>query len=195
MTHVDVAAFDLTAFEQLADRRRTSLLIDKERPVPEELLDRLCRLVFTAPNHKRTKPWQVAVFVGDARATLGQVLCGDLVAAVADVPEAKVDKTRTKYLRAPAVVMVGCRPDADPIRHREDQAAVAAGVENLLLGATAAGLASMWSSPPIVVAPRATALAGFEPGSELIALVYLGWPSSPAPSGDRAEPVVTWHRG
>jgi nitroreductase len=195
VTQIDEAGLDLVAFEQLADRRRTSLLVDADRAVPDELIDRLCRLVFAAPNHKRTNPWQVAVFVDDARATLGEVLCSDLVAAVADVPEAKVDKTRTKYLRAPVVVMVGCRPDADPIRRREDQAAVAAGVENLLLGATAAGLASMWSSPPTVVAPRAAALAGFERGSELIALVYIGWPTSPARSGHRAQPVVTWHRG
>jgi hypothetical protein len=38
------------------------------------------------------------------------------------------------------VPAVGCRPDSDQIRHAEDRDAVAAGVQNVLLAATAAGL-------------------------------------------------------
>ena len=185
---------DFATFERLAHARRSSMLIDRDRPVPRHLVDRLCRLVYSAPNHKRTAPWQVAVFVGDARATLGAELCADLVVAKPDVDEAKLDKTRTKYSRAPAIVVVGCRPDPDDnvARHREDLAAVAAGVENLLLGAAAAGLACLWSSPPAVLAPRTCALAEFAPDSELLAVIYVGWPASPPPSADRPEPSVTW---
>lgn len=180
------------AFEDLATRRRTSLLIDQQRGVPKDLVDRLCRLVFTAPNHKRTAPWQVAVFVGDARARLGTILSGDLVEARPDTAEAKVEKCRTKYGRAPVVVVVGCQPGEDLIRHREDTAAVAAGVENLLLGATAAGLASFWSSPPVIDAPRTCAFAGFPSGTELLAVVYLGWPTSPPLPPARAAAQVKW---
>ena len=118
---------DFATFERLAHERRSSVLIERDQELPAELVERLCGLVFCAPNHKRTVPWQVAVFTGAAREQLGDVLCADLVAAVPDVPAAKVDKTRSKYLRAPAIVVVGCRPDDDPIRHRENLAAVAAG--------------------------------------------------------------------
>ena len=45
-------------FERLAHARRSSLLIDRDRSVPPGLVDRLCRLVYSAPNHKRTAPWQ-----------------------------------------------------------------------------------------------------------------------------------------
>jgi hypothetical protein len=52
---------------------------------------------------------------------------------------------------------------------------VAAAVQNLLLAATAAGLASYWSSPPVADAPGVLALAGFPEGTQLVAVVYLGW--------------------
>jgi nitroreductase len=185
---------EFAAFERLAHARRSSLLIDRDRPVPPGLVDRLCRLVYSAPNHKRTVPWQVAVFVGDARQRLGAELCADLTSATPDVDGAKLDKTRAKYLRAPAIIVVGCRPDPDgnAARHREDLAAVAAGVENLLLGAAAAGLSCLWSSPPMVVAPRTCAFAEFAEGTELLAMIYLGWPASAPPSAERPQPVVTW---
>ena len=46
-------------------RRRTSLVLDPQRPVPDELVARLAELVTWAPNHKRTWPWQVAWVTGD----------------------------------------------------------------------------------------------------------------------------------
>lgn len=184
---------DLDTFERLASARRSSLLVDRDRPVPDELVERLCRLVFLAPNHKRTAPWQVAAVTGPGRGILGEKLCADIVDA-GGAPAAKLDKTRVKYLRAPVVVVVGCRPDDDPLRHREDEAAVAAGVENLLLGAAAAGLTALWSSPP-AVACLATCLAcGFADGTELVGLVYLGWPATSPPPAQRAVPVVNWVR-
>ena len=135
---------DLDAFEELTARRRSSMVCDRDREVPGRLLERVCSLVFTAPNHKKTTPWQVAVFTGAARATLGELLAADLVAEAPDIAPEKVDKTRVKYGRAPAIVVAGCRPDPDdPLRHREDLFAVAAGVENLLLGVASAGLGIM----------------------------------------------------
>jgi len=188
---------DLSAVEALIVARRTSLLVDRDRPVGRDVLERLCRLVFLAPNHKRTWPWRVAVFTGSARADLGEAFVADLVAAAratgTEPPAAKVDKTLTKYLRAPAVIVIGAAPGESPLRHAEDLHAVAAGVENLLLGAAAAGLAAMWSSPPVIEAMAVNRLAGFEEGCELVAVVYVGHPSASPPDAVRAEPAITWH--
>jgi nitroreductase len=189
----------LTEFELLVAARRTSLLVDRDRPVARDLLERLCRLVFLAPNHKRTWPWRVAVFTGSARADLGEAFAADLLADArergTDVPAAKIDKTRTKYLRAPAIVVVAVAPNDDAVRHTEDLHAAAAGVQNLLVGAHAAGLAAMWSSPPCVDAPSTAAMAGFEPGVEFVAVVYLGHPNADPPPVERAVPRIHWHDG
>jgi nitroreductase len=177
---------DLRPLETLVGRRRTNLRMDADRPVPLELVERLCRLATWAPNHKRTWPWRFAALVGDARARLG--------AAVADfdagrgAPAEKVAKARVKYLRAPLMLAVASAGDGDPVRRRENRDAVAAGVQNILLGATAAGLASYWGTGAVVEAPAVRALCGFAPEDDLVALLYLGWPIGEVPVPDRPPP-------
>jgi nitroreductase len=176
------------AFAVLARARRTSLRVDPERPVPPELVDRLLELAVWAPNHKKTWPWRFAVMTGPARSRLGE-----LVAAFEErrgAPEPKVAKARTKYGRAPLVVLVGSAWSDDPQRRLEDRDAVAAGIQNLLLGATAAGLASHWATGDWMADPEIKALAGLAPEDELVALVYLGWPTGDVPTVERPEPVV-----
>lgn len=153
------------------------MVVDQHRAVPPELVDRLCDLATWAPNHKRTWPWRFAAFSGDARLRLGEAFVADLVERdLGD--EGKRTKTLTKYARTPTVLVVGCAAHDHPTFHDENRDAVAAGVQNLLLGATAAGLASFWSTAPLIDSPRALELCGFDPDVRLVAVVYLGWPTS-----------------
>jgi nitroreductase len=166
----------LTDFGALVRGRRTSLLVDRTRPVPEDLLAELCELATWAPNHKKSWPWRFALFTGNGRARLGEAFADDM-AERGFGDEAKRAKTRGKYLRAPAVLVVGSAAHEHPTFHQENRDAVAAGIQNLLLGATAAGLASFWSTPPVADGPRVLELAGFEADVSMIGVLYLGWPS------------------
>jgi nitroreductase len=172
MGDAPVVGLDLAAFEHLAQSRRTNVQVDPDAPVPLELIEALCDVARSAPNHKRTWPWRFALFTGDGRAALGAAFATEQLAR--DVDAARVAKTRVKYLRAPAVLVVGSS-SPEPARQLEDAEAVAAAVQNLLLAATAAGLASYWSSPPAADAPGVLALAGFPAGTQVVAVVYLGW--------------------
>jgi nitroreductase len=182
---------DLATVERLTSARRSSLLVDRERPVPPELVERLCGLVASAPNHKRTRPWRLAVCTGVARAAIGG-LWADALERAGTATDAKVAKTRTKYTRSPVVLVVGCAPEDDPHRHLEDRCAVAAGVQSVLLGATAAGLASFWGSPPVPVCEEVNVLLGFEPGTTVVGAVYLGWPTAEPPPITRPPVEVAW---
>ena len=73
------------------------------------------------------------------------------------------------------MLVVSCQRSDDPMREREDQQAVAAGVQNILLAATARGLASFWSTGrPFQLASTQTWL-GMDPTKELlIAAIWLG---------------------
>lgn len=169
--------------------RRTHMLVEPARAVPADLIDRLCELATWAPNHKRTWPWRFAAFAGGGRARLGEAFVADLVAAgIGD--DGKRAKTLTKYLRTPTVLVVGTDAHDDPTFHVENRDAVAAGVQNLLLGATATGLASFWSTPPVEDGPRALDLCGFEPDTRIVAVIYLGWAAGDCAAPERPAPRV-----
>jgi nitroreductase len=174
-----LSEFTVEQLAELIRSRRTSLPAS-DRPVPLALVQDLCDLARWAPNHRRSWPWRFAVFVGPARARLGDAFADDL-AERGDASDAAVAKTRSKYLRAPAIVITASAPDSRPEINRENLHAVAAGVQNLLLAATAAGLASFWASPPDNASPRVLSLCDFENGSHIVGVIYLGWPARNVP--------------
>ncbi len=179
---------ELARFADLARRRRTNLRIDVDRPVPEPLLHTLCELAQWAPNHHRTWPWRFAALLGPARAALGACLAEDLRCRSAS-PE-QIRKAETKYERAPVMlaVAVGHQPGDDAERRAEDRDAVAAGIQNILLGATAAGLASYWGTGRVLELPTVRQLCGFAEDDRLVALLYLGYPLGNVAIPSRPEP-------
>ncbi|HKA04396.1 MAG TPA: nitroreductase [Acidimicrobiales bacterium] len=181
-------AFD--ALAELVRARRSNLRMDADRPVPAALVQQVCELAMWAPNHMRTHPWRFAEFTGDGRRRLGAALEDAMVARGETDPE-RLKKARTKYLRAPTMLLVGSAAHDDPILHDENRDAVAAGVENLLLGATALGLASYWSTGEIAGVAEVKALAGFGPRDQLVAVIYLGWPTGPLPAPPKETPPIT----
>ena len=176
------------AFAGLAHARRSNLRIDLDRPVDPELVDRLLGLAATAPNHRRTHPWRFAVVTGTGRAALGEALAADLTAW--GDPEAKIAKARTKYLRAPVMVVVASRPGTGDTMTKENRDATSAAIQTLLLGATSLGLASLWSTGPAAISGRVKALCGFDEDDDTVGLVYLGWPLEAAEPIDRPDPEI-----
>jgi nitroreductase len=174
--------------DDLIRRRRTSMLIDKERIVPRELITELCGLAQWAPNHKRTWPWRFAVADGDARQRLGDVIA-DAMECHGDPPE-KVVKTRSKYLRTPATLIVGSAQGDSHLRTAENRDAVAAGIQNIMLAATARGLATYWGSCPKGANDVVAKLCGFEKDTHVSALIYLGWATSSIEPPTRPAPDV-----
>lgn len=181
-----------TTFEELAAlvrARRTSMIVDRERDVPLDMVTELCELATWAPNHKRTWPWRFAVFTGEGRARLGDTMADEMERlGVGDEP--KRAKTRVKYLRTPTTLVVGCTPHDNEMLDLENRDAVAAGIQNLLLGATSLGLASFWSTPAVTRPPAVLDLCGFDPDDRLVGVVYLGWAAQDCPAPERPRPQV-----
>lgn len=182
--------FDADELGRLIRGRRTTKLLDPDTPVPATVIEELCALATWAPNHKRTEPWRFAVFTGDGRRVLGDTIADEMEASGAH--EAKVLKTRTKYLRAPAVIVVGSTSGADETTTGENRDAVAAGIGNLLLGASARGLATLWSSVATPRSPALWRLCGFPDDTFAVGAVYLGHPTGEEPLGRRSVPMITW---
>lgn len=189
MTDAVTVTPTFTDFERLAHARRSNVRIDASVPVDPELVDRLLAMAAAAPNHKRTFPWRFAVVTGEGRAGLGEALAADLT-EWGDA-EAKIEKARTKYLRAPVMVVVASRPGTSPTMTAENRDATCAAIQNVLLGATALGLASLWSTGPATISGRVKQFCGFDPEDVTVGLVYLGLPLGIPEGGDRPGPEVT----
>jgi nitroreductase len=165
-------------------------LIDRERAVNPDVIDHLCEIASWAPNHKKTWPWRFAEFTGNGRARLGEEMVAGMIATEFG-DEGKRAKTLTKYLRAPSVLVVGCASHPNEMLHAENRDAVAAAIQNLLLAATAIGLASFWSTPALTSAPTVLALCGFDPDDRIVGVLYLGWPDGETAAPERPTVTVT----
>lgn len=181
---------DLEDLHSLIRSRRSCLRIDAVTDVPQALLAKLCELATWAPNHYRTNPWQFAVLTGDGRDKLGETIAHAM--ANEGAPESSVAKTRTKYRRGAAIVMVGCAPGVDDLQTLENHHAVAAGVQNLLLGAHAAGLNALWGSVSTPTDESLLEFAGFVPDTYVVGAVYLGWPTDSCAASTRQAPTIRW---
>lgn len=176
--------------ESVIHRRRSSLAIDADTVVDRSTIERLTRAGQAAPNHRRTRPLRIAVVEGDGRRRLGNAIA-EAMAQRGDEP-AKVEKSRTKYLRAPIVLVVAsARGDSD-LETEENRYAVAASIENMLILAESLGMAALWGSPPHGSQTAITSVSGFETTDHVIGLVYLGWPSAEPPMSERPDPIVRW---
>jgi len=173
--------------------RRSNLNVDLERPVPREVIEDLIELAVTAPNHYRTNPWRFVVLSGKARERLGHLVAGE-VGKQPDVKDSFVERNRVQFLRAPSVIAIASAGDPDPIKDFENKHAVAAGLQNILIGATAAGLASAWKSGAAMVDPSVSAAAkdelGLDPADEIVGFVYLGYPVAPPGPKPKVEARV-----
>lgn len=174
----------------LIRRRRSNLHIDPARVVSRDVLQELCDAVMWAPNHKRTWPARIAIMSGESRHALGNTIAN--VMAAQNENDVKVQKTRGKYLRAPHIVVIGVtRGDSDQ-RTRENQYAVAAGVQNMLLLAEAHGLAALWGSPADGANDAINKLCSFNDDVDVIGLVYVGHPSGEVEQPVRPATPLRW---
>lgn len=161
-------------------RRRSAGLVKPDMP-PRELVERVIEAATWAPNHHHTRPWRFIVLTGEARLALGEVMASSLKERLPDPTgeraAALLDKERNKPLRAPVVVAVAAAPSSEPrVLEVEEMAAVAAGVQNMLLAAEALGLSAMWRTGDAAYDAAVKRFLGLPDGAHLLSFVYLGYP-------------------
>lgn len=196
MIDTDVGREVLGALEA----RRSMARVKPDRP-PRELVEQVIAAAAWAPNHFKTEPWRFCVVSGDARVELGAVMEESLRAARAQSDsgegdrvetEAALQKERNKPLRAPVVIAVAAVPSQEPkVVEVEELAAVAAGVQNMLLAAEAVGLGAMWRTGKPAYDPAVKEFLGFPAHAHIVAFVYLGYPDLPP---QRARPRSAAHQ-
>ncbi len=193
-TSPDVESSDGVRVLRALQRRRSVPLVRDDVP-PRHLIEQMIQAAGWAPNHYHTEPWRFVVLAGSAREELGDIMARSLAARLenAESVEARaaIERERRKPLRAPVIIAVAVAPPtlakAEGI---EEIAAVAAGVQNMLLAAEALGLGAMWRTGRPAYDPEVKRFLGLSPDAHLLAFVYAGYPDmpdSPRPERDSSH--------
>jgi nitroreductase len=168
-----------SAFPYRTRRTIKPARMDGSRPIPEELLREILEDAHWAPTHGLTQPWRLHVFTATARDRLagGLESLYDELTAPADRQPDKRAKLRANVMAAPAAVAVAARIEpGGRISERDEIAATACAVQNLLLSAHQRGLGSFWSTPPAACSRGFAAWLGLDDTHRCLGVVYLGYP-------------------
>ena len=152
-------------------------------PVSREVIERLLSAAVQAPNHRRTQPWRFFVVDRDgptrqALAELAYEAALERAAVVDDAARQRAEAKRQEVLSAPVIMLVYATRGRDEETTQENYAAVACGVQNLMLAGEEEGLASGWSSGGLAKHPRLRELIGADPDWQFVALLYMGRPAT-----------------
>lgn len=165
----------------------------------EELLEMLAAADW-APTHAKTEPWRFVVF--------NQEKAGDFAVRHADLFKLNSDPatfTQPKYdnlvrlgQNVSHIVIVWMkRIPNHKIPEIEEVSATAAAIQNLLLTATAKGIASFWSTGGLTHHPAMREELGLGEEDRVLGILYLGYTDVPFTEGSRIIPLsekVEWRK-
>ncbi len=177
--------------EVIRDRRSTKPAAMNGRSISRNDLEAVLEAADWAPTHAYTEPWLFLVYEGE-KAREFCLAHADKYRAVTP-PEkftaATYDKLATMADKVShLVVAVMQRGDNPKIPVLEEVAATAAAVQNLLLSATARGIASFWSTGGLTLQPAMKELLGLGEQDHVLGQLYLGYTEEEWPVGKRLRP-------
>lgn len=144
-------------------------------------VERALAVALTAPNHRMTEPWRFTVVGRETREPLVAIsieLKGQKSGGKVDPSTAS--SVRDKMMNPAWLIVVSQVRNANTEVAREDYAAVACAVQNLMLSLHAEGVGTKWSTGAVVRDPRSYHQLGIDPErEEIVGFVWAGLPAKP----------------
>jgi nitroreductase len=161
--------------------------------LPRATIESLLELARWAPTHRLSEPWRFYVLEQPVIAALGRYLQAEpQIALVPDAAKgaAKLGKLLDRLPGAGAIIQTTWMRSDDQAIDLEDHAAASAAVQNLLLGAAAAGIASYWSTTAALVHPLTLRWCGADPAREgALGAIWLGH-ATESPAAPPRRPLM-----
>jgi len=169
-----------------AIKLRTSTALMSEKDVGLDVIRQILDTAVCTPVHHRTNPWRFLVIRGEGRKRLGDIMADHLAQDLGDPESPKnvrfLDKIRKKPFRAPVIIVAGAaKSDMAQALMTEDVASVSASCQNILLAAGELGLSAIWRTGGVAYSEDTVSSLGFEPDTELVGFLYLGYPKKHMP--------------
>ena len=167
----------MNVHEAITSRRTVHTFTD--RPVSDDVLERALHAANHAPCHRKTYPWRFTLAGPRLRGELAG-LAVHLKAETRPLQPADIEKIRAKIL-TPSILLVASRMQCpDPAVAREDYAACACAIQNLMVSLSSEGVGTKWSTGGLTRHPETYRLLGADPNrEELIGFIWAGYGDPP----------------
>lgn len=166
----------------IKNRRTTKVPRMNGKKIPQSIVEELLQLADTAPTHGNTEPWRFTVFSGEALKKFCKAH-GEMYWNYTN-PETRSEATRDNLIsfgeKASHLIIAQMkRTPETKIPFLEEYAATAAAVQNLLLGASAAGIAAIWNTGGMALKPQMKEYLQLAEEDEVVGFIYLGYTDDP----------------
>ncbi|WP_214071900.1 nitroreductase [Mucilaginibacter sp. dw_454] len=179
----------------IKNRRTTKPFMMNGQKATNEQINQLLELADWAPNHGLTEPWRFTVYSNPADFCQAHAELYKQNTPPNEFAQGVYDNLSHQGDQASHVIVaVMQRGNLPKIPAFEELAATACAVQNILLGATAAGLASYWGTGGMILKPAMRTFLNLRDEDEVMGVVYLGY-ADEQPQGVRQIPLsekVKW---
>ncbi len=147
----------------------------RREPIPDGCLERALAAAIAAPNHRMTEPWRFRRAGPRTRTQLLDVYLEIKTNKAGSLTEEQEKRLRAKFTTAAELLVVIRVRNDDHVIAREDYAAVACAVQNLMLALHAEGVGSKWTTGAVTRDPRTYDLTEVDFDTERIeGFVWIG---------------------
>ncbi len=176
----------------IKNRRSTKPAQMNGNIIPDEQVEQLLELADWAPTHGNTEPWRFIVYAG-AQAKAFCLQHAELYKSntkVENFLQANYDKILHNGDKVSHILItVMQRGKLPKVPVQEEEAATAAAIQNILLGATALNIASFWSTGGLAHHPAMKTLLGLHDEDVVMGILFLGY-ADITPTGKRIIPLT-----
>lgn len=168
--------------------RRSAPIDLMHAPGPDDSqIETMIRIASRVPDHGRLAPWRFILYRGAVRGEIGLKLADLAVQLEGPLPEARLEKERTRFSRAPLVIgVVSIARDNPKIPQWEMFLSGGAAAMNLSIAAQAMGFGANWITNWYSDNAEGRAILGLQPDERVIGFVHIGtvdqdFPERPRP--------------
>lgn len=178
--------------------QRRSIRVFDGRPVDRDTIDRLIDAATYAPSRWNVQPWHFHVATEDARRRVGEVmaLTTAYLDEYIDVLGADGMEHAVRFYAdlggAPVIIGISAKHVDDPTDWLDDTISVGAALQNFLLAVVDEGLAACSLTAPHWIRDKLLEVFEIPEGSDIMALIVLGYADEEPWPKDRHTDVSTY---
>ena len=158
-------------------RRTTKPAQFNGNKIPDEQVAQLLELADWAPTHTYSEPWRFVVYGGNKvnEFSMQHALLYQQFTPTDKFMKGKFDGIIANGEQSSHIIVCIMKRTNYKLPVIEEIAAVSCAVQNILLGATALGIASLWSTGGMVLHPAMKNLFELDEADEIVGQLFLGY--------------------